>query len=59
MATFSASARHLRRRDLLAELVEVAAAVVDLAELFLDRLELLAQDVLALVAAHLLLDLAC
>ena len=32
--------------------------LVDLAQLFLDGLELLAQDVLALVAAHLLLDLA-
>ena len=48
---------HLRLGDLLGELVEVAAAVVELAELFLDRLELLAQDVLALVAAHLLLHL--
>ena len=40
------------------ELVEISVAVVALAELLLDRLELLAQDVLALVAAHLLLDLA-
>src|SRR6185436_17327616 len=43
---------------LLAEVVEVAAALVDLAQLLLDGLELLAEDVLALVAAHLLLDLA-
>ncbi len=44
-------------RDLLAELLEITAAIVELAELFLDRLELLAQHVLALVAAHLLLYL--
>ena len=49
--------RHLGVGDLLPEVVEVAAALVDLAQLFLDRLQLLAQDVLALVAPHLLLDL--
>ena len=49
--------RHLGRHDLLAEVVEVAAGLVDLAQLLLDRLELLAQDVLALVAPHLLLHL--
>ncbi len=49
--------RHLRLGDLLLELLEIAARLVQLAELFLDRLELLAQDVLALVAAHLFLDL--
>src|SRR5207342_1334030 len=49
--------RHLRLGDLLAELVEITAAVIQLAELFLDRLQLLAEDVLALVAPHLLLDL--
>ncbi len=43
--------------DLLGELVEVAGAVVELTQLLLDGLELLAQHVLALVAAHLLLDL--
>jgi hypothetical protein len=48
---------HLGLGDLLGELVEVAAAVVELAQLLLDRLELLAQHVLALVAPHLLLDL--
>ena len=57
IATFSVSAGILAASDLLAEVVEVAAAVVDLAQLFLDGLELLAQDVLALVAPHLLLDL--
>ena len=57
MATFSASSGIFAFGDLLGELVEIAAAVVELAELFLDRLELLAQHVLALVAAHLLLHL--
>ena len=50
--------RHLGRHDLLAEVVQIAARLVDLAQLFLDRLQLLAQDVLALVAPHLLLHLA-
>ena len=50
--------RHLGVDDLLAEVVQVAAGLVDLAQLLLDRLQLLAQDVLALVAPHLLLDLA-
>ena len=44
--------------DLLAEVVEVAAGLVDLAQLLLDRLQLLAEDVFALVAPHLLLHLA-
>ena len=58
IATFSASGGILAADDLLAEVVEVAAGLVDLAQLFLDGLELLAQHVLALVAPHLLLDLA-
>ena len=58
MATFSVSGGILAASDLLAEVVEVAAGLVDLAQLFLDRLELLAQHVLALVAPHLLLHLA-
>ena len=49
---------HLRLGDLLRELLGVAGLVVHLAELALDRLELLAQHVLALRVAHLLLDLA-
>ena len=52
--------RHLRRLDLLVERVEVAG-VFALAELVLDRLQLLAQDRLALVLrellAHLQVDL--
>ena len=48
---------HLRRLDLLAELVELPRAVVGLAELLLDGLELLAQVVLALPLAHLGLHL--
>ena len=43
--------------DALLEPVEVALVAVVLAELLLDGLELLAQHVLALVFAHLLLDL--
>ena len=47
--------------DLLAELVDLLGLVVALAELLLDRLHLLAQEVLALVLAdlrlHLRLDL--
>ena len=49
--------RELRLGDALLEPVEIALIAVVLAELLLDRLELLAQDVLALVLAHLLLDL--
>ena len=56
-ATFSASSGILAFVIFSRELVEIAAAVVELAELFLDRLELLAEHVLALVAAHLLLHL--
>ena len=47
----------MRLRDALLEPVEIALIAVVLAELFLDRLELLAEDVLALVLAHLLFDL--
>ncbi len=50
-------ARQIGLGDALLEDVEVALIALLLAELFLDRLELLAQDVLALVLAHLLLDL--
>ena len=49
---------HLRVQDLLAKVVEVAAGFVNLPQLFLDGLQLLPQHVLALVAAHLFLDLA-
>ena len=49
--------RQVRLRDALLEAVEIALIAVVLAELFLDGLELLAEDVLALVLAHLLLDL--
>ena len=45
------------RVDLLAQLVDLLRLVVPLAELFLDRLELLAEEVLALVLADLRLDL--
>ena len=48
---------HLRRLDLLAELIELPGAVVGLAELLLDGLQLLAQVVLALALAHLGLHL--
>ncbi len=48
---------HLGRCDLLAEIVQIPARFVDLAQFFLDGLELLAQDVLALVPPHLLLHL--
>src|SRR5450631_1211413 len=50
--------RHLGRQHLLAEVVEIAAGLVDLAQLFFDCLQLLAQHVLALVAPHLFLNLA-
>jgi hypothetical protein len=43
--------------DAVLEAVEIALIAVVLAELFLDGLELLAEHVLALVFAHLLLDL--
>ena len=53
--------RQLGLLDLLAELAHVLGAVVGLAELALDRLELLPQEVLALglvdLAAHVGLDL--
>jgi hypothetical protein len=50
-------AREVGLGDALLEAVEVALVAVVLAELFLDGLELLAEHVLALVLAHLLLDL--
>ena len=43
--------------DLLAQLVRLRGLLVHLAELLLDRLELLAQEVLALALLHLGLDL--
>ena len=43
--------------DALLEKVEVALVSVFLAQLFFDRFKLLAQHVLALILAHLLLDL--
>ena len=48
---------HAGRLDLLAQLVDLGLLRVVLAELALDRLELLAQDVLALGLVHLGLDL--
>ncbi len=47
----------LGRLDLLAQLVGLGLLLVHLAELLLDRLELLAQEVLALALLHLGLDL--
>ena len=47
----------LDRRELLAQLAGLRRGLVDLAELLLDRLELLAQDVLALALVELGLDL--
>ena len=49
---------HAGRFDLLAELVDLGLLRVVLAELALDRLELLAEDVLPLGLVHLGLDLA-
>ena len=49
--------RQGRLRDAVLERVEIALVAVVLAELLLDRLELLAKDVLALVFPHLLFDL--
>ena len=48
---------HPGRLDLLAQLADLLAALVALAELLLDRLHLLAQVVLALGLRHLRLDL--
>ena len=47
----------LERGELLAQLVDLGLGRVALAELLLDRLQLLAQDVLALGLVHLGLDL--
>ena len=47
----------LDRRQLLAQLVDLGLDLVGLAELLLDRLELLAQEVLALALVELGLDL--
>ena len=49
--------RHLRRDDLLFEILHVGA-LFPVAELFLDRLDLLVQVVLALALLHLALDSA-
>ena len=56
-ATALGLGREVRLGDALLEAVEIALIAVVLAELFLDRLELLAEHVLALVLAHLLFDL--
>ena len=48
----------LERRELPAQLVDLRLGRVLLAELVLDRLELLAQDPLALALLHLGVDLA-
>ncbi len=50
-------ARQVRLGQALLEDIEVALIAFLLAELFLDGFELLAQDVLALVLPHFLLDL--
>ena len=50
------SIRHARLANLLRVLVDLGLHLVVLAELLLDRLELLAQEVLALRLGHLLLD---
>src|SRR5659263_91775 len=44
--------------DLAAQLVDLGGDLVHLAQLFLDRLHLLAQEVFALVLVHLALDVA-
>ena len=49
---------HARGLDLLAQLVDLGLLRVVLAQLALDRLELLAEDVLPLGLVHLGLDLA-
>jgi hypothetical protein len=49
--------REVRLGDAILEAVEIALVAVVLAELLLDGLELLAEDVFSLVFAHLLLDL--
>jgi hypothetical protein len=49
--------RHAGAVDLRAKLVDVLGLIVSLAQLFLDRLELLAEEVLALILADLGLDL--
>ena len=60
-ASFLTGLGHAGRLDLLGELLDLLGLVVALAELLLDRLHLLAQEVLALVLAdlglHLRLDL--
>jgi hypothetical protein len=56
-ATFSLSPASWPSAIFSRKIVEIAARLVDLAQLFLDGLELLAQDVLALVAPHLFLHL--
>jgi hypothetical protein len=47
---------HDRLGDLLLVLVDLGLDLVEVPELLLDRLELLAQEVLALRLGHLLLD---
>ena len=55
LAIFSTSRRQLRAADALAQLLDLVV-VAALAELLPDGLHLLAEDVLALRLAHLLLD---
>ena len=43
--------RHLRRLDLVAQLLDLASLVVAFAQLLLDRFELLAEEILALILA--------
>ena len=49
--------RHVRGLDALVQLIDIAG-LVDIAEFFLDRLDLLVQVVLALTLLHLALDAA-
>ena len=56
-AAFCASSGRLGRLDPLAQLVDLGLLLVALAELVLDRLQLLAQEVLALALVDLGLDL--
>ena len=56
-ASFLTAIGHAGRFDLGAQLVDLLGLLVPFAKLLLDRLELLAQEVLALVLADLGLDL--
>src|SRR5260370_26137268 len=57
VGSFARIGRHLRLFDFLFDLFDFGAARVSLAQLLLDRLELLAQVVLALILVELSLNL--